>query len=272
MGTSDSREAAGDGVRRRGVTSASEFRSGGGGRSDERCLNAFASVRVLLGLMVALPGSLIGCQGLGTQYVTPRTLAPGEASHTVILESYPNLSSGCSDDYCQASAMLLPGYALRVGLARRLDWGLRLAIVGLITDLKLQFMDRERIGMAAAISGGIAVTNEKEDAYKVVQAGLRIIFGVDLGDRTTLVPSAQIAYLGALSSISGDEHALVLGMGLGIEIPTSPRFSLYPAVSFFAAVTGSQLDLGQGSSENFMFLSIGLGLTWGPLDENFDPG
>lgn len=86
---------------------------------------------------------LVGCPSPST-YGTPRTIHPGLVSHTVSVEVL-----GISGSKGTDAAPTIPSYTMRIGLAKRVDLGIRAAsFTSAVLDVKWNFIRSKYFDMA----------------------------------------------------------------------------------------------------------------------------
>lgn len=121
-----------------------------------------------------------GCPSPGT-YGTPRTIEPGTVSHTVSLDVVGVAGAKGGD-----AAPPVPSYTARIGLANRLDLGVRAAgFTSAATDLKWNFV-RTRV-FDVAIDPGSQWLYDRANDVHYFYLNAPLMLGFNLRDDLTLV-------------------------------------------------------------------------------------
>ena len=214
-------------------------------------------------------------------YGTPRTTPVGKIQHTVAGEGfgfnikYPEVrnADGTTSTRPSDSATLpnLPTYQLRVGVADTVDIGVRLAnMTSLGADVKWNFIKGDTFDMAAVpgfqvfhigSSGGGATAG-----YTQFYANLPLVFGINLSDAVTIVPTAGVTYgLNSATVVSEDDSSaassvdgMMLRGGLGFNFRISPKFAMHPEITMLKFLNKDE----HPSVTLFLF---GLGFNFGNL-------
>jgi len=202
---------------------------------------------------------LAGCANPNL-YATARTLPRGAVQHTLAIEGVGAITSAGS-----AYLPTLPTYQLRVGVARRVDVGVRLAN---LTSLGVD-------GRVALLRGtvDVAIAPGLQGAWAPFSAGspglvygqVPVLVGLHPHRRVTVVLSAGAGFgwvIGESDSLANTARAeahrdatdagWVMRAGIGAQLRVTPRFALHPEVT--ALVTP---DTGR------TVLFTGVGLQWG---------
>jgi len=203
--------------------------------------------------LIAL-ASLTGCTV--NQYATPRTLKPGQVSHTVAVEGFVIGLSGEPGD-------LHPRYQIRVGLANRVDLGVMLGpFFG--ADVKLNFVRTKRVDMAW--SPGIHYGMFPSSSYgwdaptHIVRFSGPLSIGFNVTKATTIFVHGNVSPI--YRARNYDEHcfpsecelstwAVTPEVGLGVQLRLTPSIALTPEVSFIGPaehLMGAGLHGGIGVS------------------------
>jgi len=224
-----------------------------------------------LALGVVAAALLCGCPNPNL-YGTPRTVEPGAASHTVSIETVGVLGAR-GKDYSPT----VPSYTVRIGLAPRLDLGIRAAnFTSGAADLKWNFYRSKWLDVAVAPGGQYFFDRANDVHY--VHTHLPVMFGINIGYDATivLVPGfgVQLASreVGIASRppadcnpdapkppcLAGGEMTRLLGgttpffrMGVGFNWRMFDNFAVQPELTImrqFPAYDGWMINAGLGVS------------------------
>ncbi len=244
-------------------------------------MQILSAVGIRLGAMGVAAALCTGCPNPQI-YGTPRTTPVGRVQHTLAAEGlgysieYPKRTvNGTDATPPSASGTLpnLPTYQLRVGVADTVDVGVRVAnMTSLGADVKWNFIKGDTFDMAAVpgfqvfhISGssGGAVAG-----YTQFYANLPLVFGINVSDAVTIVPTAGITYgLNSASVVSSDESSaassvdgIMLRGGLGFNFRISPKFAMQPEITMLKF-------LNKAEDAGVLLYLFGLGFNFGALPE-----
>lgn len=198
--------------------------------------------------MLAVAGAAFacGCPNPST-YGTPRTVEPGTASHTISIEMV-----GIAGARGQDFSPVVPSYTMRLGLAPRLDIGIRAANFSSgAVDLKWNFLRSKVLDIALAPGGQWLY--DRLNGVHYVSAYLPVIFGYNLGYDATIVlvpgfglqaasrPIAPAACVGPArppTCLAGGEMTRLLGgttpvvrMGIGFNWRMFRDFAVQPELT-----------------------------------------
>jgi hypothetical protein len=221
-------------------------------------------------------------------YGTPRTTPVGKIQHTVAAEGfnfgikYPAIkaadgSTTVPERTDSATLPNLPTYQLRVGVADTVDIGVRLAnMTSLGADVKWNFIKGDTFDMAAVpgfqvfhIGSSSSSSGSGATAgYTQFYANLPLVFGINVSEAVTIVPTAGVTYgLNSASVVSNDGSSaassvdgLMLRGGLGFNFRISPRFAMQPEITMLKFLNKSE-DAG------VTLILFGLGFNFGNLPE-----
>jgi hypothetical protein len=220
--------------------------------------------------------NLTGCPNPNT-YGTPRTTPPGRVSHSIAVEAIGAHGGGGSIDLPTG-----PTYTLRVGATDNFDVGFRVANMSTLgADAKFNFL---KGAFDIAIDPGVqafyySVGTSSSDgtSAKTSLSGaylhLPLLFGANLSESVTLVPTIGIMYGIASSSStvsSPDENesvkasgntGLIGRLGLGANFRLGQSFAMQPEVTVMKSFK-------QGA-EGVLYLA-GLGFNFGALPDFSD--
>jgi hypothetical protein len=188
---------------------------------------------------LALLTLLSGCPDPNT-YGTPRTLAPGDVQLVVGIQGVAGTANGTT-----AVAPGLPSLGVRIGLADRLDLGIRESnFSGLSSDLKFNFL-RGRFDMALdpAVQGYYYDVSGLTTPIAAAQFHLPLLLGINFDEDTALVLTPGFVATAATTVVAGtgadaqQTAALSSGLGarlgLGLHIRTGRRLAWQPELTVF---------------------------------------
>jgi hypothetical protein len=245
-------------------------------------MQKLSAVGIRLGAIGVAAALCTGCPNPQI-YGTPRTTPVGKVQHTVAAEGfgfnikYPEVrnADGSTSRRPSDSATLpnFPTYQLRVGVADTVDIGARLAnMTSLGADVKWNFIKGDTFDMAVVpgfqvfhigSSGGGTTAG-----YTQVYANLPLVFGINLSDAVTIVPTAGATYgFNSATVVSDDDSkaassvdGIMLRGGLGFNFRISPRFAMQPEITMLKFLNKDE----DASVTLFLF---GLGFNFGNLPE-----
>jgi hypothetical protein len=150
----------------------------------------------------------------------------------------------------------------RLGLAPRLDAGLRTNFAAVAGDIKWNAVRSP--GFDFALDGGVEVLPE------TLYVDLPLLFGINLSDAISLLPNTGITLgLGDQPTMNGRDtyedgqlvrrpagRVLIRG-GLGAQLRLTPRFAVVPEFTYTGPIDGGI----HGTSE---YVAFGLGFCLGP--------
>jgi hypothetical protein len=227
-----------------------------------------------LGVLGALAVLCSGCPNPNT-YGTPRTTPVGKIQHTVAAEGFrysvdTTKNGGLADSATLPNA---PSYQLRVGVLDTLDIGARISnMTSLGADVKWNFIKSDVFDMAVdpgfqvfhigASSGG--TTSSFTEFY----GHLPLIFGINVAESVSIVPTAGITYgLSSASANGGDGSSaaasidgIMLRAGLGFNFRISPKFAMHPEATYLKF-------LNKDTEPKISWVVFGLGFNFGSLPE-----
>jgi hypothetical protein len=215
---------------------------------------------------------LLGCPNPNT-YGTPRTTPAGKLQHTLAAEvlhetaTFSTRDPGgmVSRETATETVPLLPTYQLRVGLAERVDIGVRLSNVGgLGADVKWNFVRSELVDLAVdpKLHAHTVLVWNRARPGGAVYVHLPLMLGLNLARTVTVVavggPAAGLATgqrTGGPRVLDDAARGVALHAGLGAQLRASRGFALHPevgAMRFF-------------SSTEDLVVVVGLGFTFGAI-------
>lgn len=234
-------------------------------------MNKFALLGIRMGAIGATAALCTGCPNPQT-YGTPRTTPAGKIQHSVAAEAW-GYSAHDAQTNTDAGGVLptVPTYTLRVGVADTVDIGARISNLSSIgADVKWNFVKSEVFDMAvdpgfqffhlSTSAGGTS------SSFSVIYLNAPLMFGINVSDSVSIVPTAGITYGWASASVSSDDAAdsasgttgIMLRPGLGFNFRISERFALHPEVTFLKTLKGSDDD-------SALLYIFGLGFNFGNL-------
>ena len=244
-------------------------------------MQKLSAVGIRLGAIGVAAALCTGCPNPQI-YGTPRTTPVGKVQHTVAAEGfgfnikYPRTTAADGTPQQRSDSATLPNlptYALRVGVADTLDVGFRLSnLTSVGADVKWNFIKGDTFDMAAVpgfqvfhigSSGGGATAG-----YTQFYVNLPLVFGINISDAVTIVPTAGATYgLNSASVVSSDDSkaassvdGIMLRGGLGFNFRISPKFAMQPEITLLKFLNKDE----DASVTLFLF---GLGFNFGALPE-----
>lgn len=246
-------------------------------------MNKIASFGSRMGALAAVAALCSGCPNPNT-YGTPRTTPAGKVQHTVAAEGFgfsyedPDVVDPNTGEPRSGSVTVpnFPTYQLRVGVADTVDIGARIAnLSSLGADVKWNFIRSETFDMATQPGFQVfrfsATSGSADGTFTQFYGHLPLIFGINLADTVTLVPTAGITYsFSSAEAITDSDDAakstdgLFLRGGLGINFRISQKFAMHPEVTFLKNVTNTE------ESDVLLYI-FGLGFNFGSLPKYGEP-
>lgn len=169
------------------------------------------TVRTLLVLAGVAAG---GCSGFSTY--TAKTLPPGQISATATVLAVADPDSN------DRGINWIPELAVRRGLARNAEVGMRFLGTYNEVDLKLRLFAGRHLHLAVAPGGGYAFELEGEGT---ATGSIAALATVDTGQSTALLAGARVGRLYELDGGDGDIRAAFVGVEMAGE-----TFVLRPCV------------------------------------------
>jgi hypothetical protein len=219
---------------------------------------------------------LTGCPNPNI-YGTPRTVEPGRLTHTIAAEWIGYAFEETITDEAtgeqlternQGMLTVPPTYILRIGLAERLDMGVRVNnMASLGVDLKGNFLRSDDVDLALA--PGLQWLSVGFNVYHV---HVPLLLGVNFSETTSLVLTPGVMYgFSDYQSITGEDSSeldrllgaegLYARAGMGVNIRISPKFAMQPEVGMVRAVSAAD-DAQVSAAMTYM---LGVGFTLGRL-------
>lgn len=230
-------------------------------------MNKTIEIGMRLGVLGAAALLCTGCPNPQT-YGTPRTTPAGKIQHNVAAEGI-----GYSSDLGGGALPTPPSYTLRIGVADSVDIGARLAnLTSLGADVKWNFLRSESFDMAIdpsfqffRFSASSTDSNGMltDASLSVLYLNAPLMFGINLGESVTIVPTAGITWGWASSEVDSNDAqdaatgstGIMLRPGIGFNFRISPRFALHPEITFL-----KPLEDNSG-----ILYTFGLGFNFGNL-------
>jgi hypothetical protein len=230
-------------------------------------MQKLTQIGVRVGALGAVALLCTGCPNPNT-YGTPRTTPAGKVSHTVAAEGF---RYGVDDE--SATAPSLPTYQIRVGVLDNLDIGARVAnLTSFGADVKWNFIKSDVFDLA--IDPGFQVfhistsSNGSSGSFTEFFGHVPVIFGINVADSVTIVPTAGITYgFNSATVSSGDASdraayidGIMLRGGLGFNFRISPKFAMQPEVTYLKL-------LNKDTDPSISWVVFGLGFNFGNLPQ-----
>lgn len=238
-------------------------------------MKKLASVGIRIGALAALAALCTGCPNPNT-YGTPRTTPAGKVQHTIAAEGIgfawdqPTLDASGNPTTESNSATLpnFPSYQLRIGVADQVDVGVKLLnMSSLGADVKWNFIKGDTFDMAAVPGFQVVHFSVNDNGFTQFYGNLPLLFGINVGDSVTFVPSAGVTYSlssGELAdnsdsnSASFSEGGLWLRGGIGFNFRISPKFAMHPEITFLK-------NIADDNEVDTLLYIFGLGFNFGSL-------
>lgn len=238
----------------------------------------YVSLGIRLGALGALAALCMGCPNPNT-YGTPRTTPVGKVQHTIAAEGiglswdHPTTtvdnSGNTQTTEVSESATLpnFPSYQLRVGVADQLDVGVKLLNMSSVgADVKWNFIKSDAFDMAVVPGFQVFHFSVNDNGYTQFYGNLPLLFGINVGDSVTLVPSAGVTYsLGSANATDADDNSaaysnggLWLRGGIGFNFRISPKFAMHPEITFLK-------NIPDDNEADTLLYVFGLGFNFGSL-------
>lgn len=231
-----------------------------------------------MGLRVGVLGALgllcTGCPNPNT-YGTPRTTPAGKISHTIAAEGFRYGVDRTGNGGTVDSGTLPngPTYMLRVGVLDTLDVGARIAnLTSFGADVKWNFIKSEVFDMA--IDPGFQVfhiggsSDGVSTSYTQLYGHVPLIFGINVAESVSIVPTAGITYGHSSASATNREgtsaaasiDGIMARGGLGFNFRITPKFALHPEVTYLKY-------LDKDDEPSISWVIFGLGFNFGNLPQ-----
>lgn len=223
-------------------------------------------------VVVGMAAVLLGCPNPQT-YGTPRTTPSGKIQHTVALEGIhasattttpgtPATSTSpgtpATEEKSSITLPMLPTYQLRVGLADRVDLGVRITNMSALgADVKWNFVKSESVDLALNPGAQMNYFSVRDASIFVLYGHLPLLLGLNFGESATLVFSGGLVTAYASGSATGDDGARSVGSGgnvggrggVGMQFRVTKKFALHPeatAMKFFNDTSNLMVVFGLG--------------------------
>lgn len=223
---------------------------------------------IRLGALGTIAALCTGCPNPQT-YGTPRTTPAGKIQHNLAAEGI-----GYSSDVGSGTLPNVPTYTLRVGVADTVDIGARIAnLTSIGADVKWNFIKSESFDMAIDPSfqffhiGGTSTDgmgNSVDASVSILYLNAPLMFGINVSDSVSIVPTAGITYGWGSSEVSSADETdaaasstgIMLRPGIGFNFRISERFALHPEITFLKPL--------KDQSTGLLYV-FGLGFNFGNL-------
>jgi hypothetical protein len=198
----------------------------------------------------------IAAEGIGLAWDQPVATTDGAGNVTTTTRSD------------SATLPNFPSYQLRVGVADEVDVGVKLLnMSSLGADVKWNFIKGDTFDMAAVPGFQVFHFSVNDAGFTQFYGNLPLLFGINVGDSVTFVPSAGVTYSFSSGEASGDsdsnsaafsEGGLWLRGGVGINFRISPKFAMHPEVTFLK-------NIADDTEVDTLLYVFGLGFNFGSL-------
>jgi hypothetical protein len=240
-------------------------------------MNKLALIGIRVGALGGIAVLCAGCPNPQT-YGTPRTTPTGKIQHSLAAEAWGYSAHDVETDTDSSGTIpTAPTYTLRVGVADTVDIGARISNLSSIgADVKWNFIKSDVFDMAIDPSFQffhLSTSSGGEDgSFSVLYLNGPLMFGINLGESVSIVPTLGVTYGWATASVTSDDASdsasgttgIMLRPGLGFDFRISQRFALHPEVTVLKTLKGSDED----SALLYMF---GLGFNFGNLPKYGSP-
>ena len=158
-----------------------------------------------------------------------------------------------------------PEASIRWGLARELDFGLRVNALGgeASSRLGLVELDGYRLTAVPLLGGGFVPATNPDTALVTTTAGLVALNGIRIAPRTELVlglrgqPRLGLNAVAVREDFGAATWSFVSGGSLGVRFPLNDRLFLFPEA---VVVVPYDLEIGVWRAP---ILQAGIGVQWG---------
>jgi hypothetical protein len=240
-------------------------------------MKKIASFGIRLGAIGVSAALCTGCPNPNT-YGTPRTTPAGRVQHTIAAEGFgaswdekvrvPNADGSTSETEVSESATLpnFPSYQIRIGVADEVDVGVKVLNMSSIgADVKWNFIKSDTFDMAAVPGFQVFHFSVNDNGYTQFYGNLPLLFGINVGDSVTLVPSAGVTYAFGSATVDSDSNSaayssggLWLRGGIGFNFRISPKFAMHPEITFLK-------NIPDDNDVSALLYIFGLGFNFGSL-------
>jgi hypothetical protein len=236
-------------------------------------MKKIASFGIRLGAIGVSAALCTGCPNPNT-YGTPRTTPAGKVQHTVAAEGIgftydrPGVNAAGEEDTVTDSATLpnFPSYQIRIGVADEIDVGVKVLNMSSIgADVKWNFIKSDSFDMAAVPGFQVFHFSVNDNGYTQFYGNLPLLFGINVGDSVTLVPSAGVTYSLGSATVDSDSNSaaysdggLWLRGGIGFNFRISPKFAMHPEITFLKNIPAD-------NEVDTLLYVFGLGFNFGSL-------
>jgi hypothetical protein len=236
-----------------------------------------------VGLRLAVFGIAAFCNGcLNPQiYGPPRTIPVGKFQHTVGVEAFglaaraasaPATPSNPAPQRSQLDTGVLPlapTYQLRVGVAERVDVGLHVSNMNSLgADIKWNVIKSDVFDLAVdpgfqAFRTVILPGDGTVGGHTQIYANFPVVFGINMSDAVTIVPTAGFTYGINDSPTTGfgdvwDVKGGMLRAGLGLNLRRSAKFAIQPEITVLEFINTRD-------DASLLVCLFGLGFNFGAL-------
>jgi hypothetical protein len=246
-------------------------------------MQKIASFGIRIGVLGALAALCTGCPNPNT-YGTPRTTPVGKIQHTIAAEGIGlswdvpvtrtttdaagNPTTTTSKESFSTTLPNFPTYQMRIGVADQLDVGVKLLNMSSIgADVKWNFIKSDAFDMATVPGFQVVHFSVNDAGFTQFYGNLPLLFGINVGDSVTFVPSAGVTYSFSSGELAGgndsnsasfSEGGLWLRGGIGINFRISPKFAMHPEVTFLK-------NIADENEVDTLLYIFGLGFNFGNL-------
>jgi hypothetical protein len=221
--------------------------------------------------VVLAVAALAGCP-VSSTWTTPRTIPEGTNLHTIGVDSFALVgregsapSEGdevlwYSGSGTHVAPMVFPAYLFRIGLASRMDLGLKASTAGAIqADFKWQLVKTPAFDLALDPSIELSFVD---------YVSLPVLFGLNAGEGLTITlgPRATWLFVPLGAEDATDQifaGGLTVGGSLGFRIQLGPRLAVYPEMTWLHALK---------DQESGELVTLGLGFSFGSGHPDYGPG
>lgn len=238
----------------------------------------YVSFGIRLGAICVAAALCTGCPNPNT-YGTPRTTPAGRVQHTLAAEgiglswdqpvtTVDSAGNPTTREVSESATVPnFPSYQIRIGVADEVDVGVKvLNMSSLGADVKWNFIKSDGFDMAVVPGFQVFHFSVNDNGYTQFYGNLPLLFGINVGDSVTFVPSAGVTYsLGSATATDSSDNSaaysdsgLWLRGGIGFNFRISPKFALHPEITFLK-------NMPSDNEIDTLLYVFGIGFNFGTL-------
>lgn len=209
-----------------------------------------------------IPLAAAGCASYGS-HLTATPTARGETEYSVNVDGLV-LDRGFGPQFLPN-----PEVAIRRGLARDLDLGLRVNALGGEASSRIGVLGlgRYRLTSVPLLGGGFVPATNQDTGLATTTAGMVLLSGITAGSRSEVVLGLRGQARLDLNAVAVQEDfdaatwRFVPGGSLGMRFPVNPRLFVFPEL---VVVVPYELE---GKGWEFPIVQVGVAIQWGSRSE-----